>query len=110
MEKQYETGKGRACRLFRINLRAWILALALGQAGTSAHAWDDVGGGWHAERVQRQHNPDTSLIRLRHGKHVLLAEYDCARRMLLTYDLARVDLPVPQHRSASAMFDYACRD
>jgi len=30
--------------------------------------------------------------------------------MLLTYDLVYVGMPVPNNKSASAMFEYACKD
>ncbi len=50
------------------------------------------------------------MIRLKHGGYVFLAEYDCKNRLLLTYDLHYVGLPVPKNESASAMFDYACND
>ncbi|MFO7541646.1 MAG: hypothetical protein R6W97_02395 [Thiobacillus sp.] len=78
----------------------------------SAHvlAWDELGDGWYAEKIPRTGNPETAMIRSKQANYVFLAEYDCKNRMLLTYDLAYVGLPVPKNQSASAMYDYACKD
>jgi len=73
-------------------------------------AWDDVGAGWFAEKVSRKGSPGTAMIRLKHENYLFMAEYDCRNRMLLTYDLAYVGLPVPKNRSATAMFEYACKE
>lgn len=92
--------------LYRIS---WVMVLGLIY---SAHvlAWDEVGEGWLAERVPRKGSPGTAMIRLKHDSYIFMAEYDCRNRVLLTYDLAHVGLPVPKNKSATAMFEYACKE
>jgi hypothetical protein len=72
-------------------------------------AWDDIGSGWFAKRMPRQGNPDTAMIILKNEHYRFMAEYDCKNRVLLTYDLGYVGLPVPDNPAAAAMFDYACK-
>ena len=92
--------------LFRISC-VMVLGLVY-----SAHAlaWDDIGDGWYAENVPRKGAPGTAMIRLKHENYIFMAEYDCRNRVLLTYDLAYVGLPVPKNKSATAMFEYACKE
>jgi hypothetical protein len=73
-------------------------------------AWDDIGEGWYAEKVPREGHPGTATISVKHENYIFMAEYDCRNRVLLTYDLAYVGLPVPKNKSATAMFDYACKE
>ena len=94
-----------------MNLRAISYVLLPGLIySVPVLSWDEVGDGWYAEKLPHKGSPGTSMIRLKHGNYVFMAEYDCKNRLLLTYDLAYVGLPVPQNKSASAMFDYACKD
>ena len=94
-----------------MNLRAILSAVVLGLIYSApVLSWDEIGEGWYAEKLPYKRNPETSMIRLKHGNYVFLAEYDCRNRLLLTYDLRYVGLPVPKNESASAMFEYACND
>ena len=86
---------------------AWVVMLGL-LFSANVLAWDDIGGGWQAEKVSRQSNRDTAMIRLKHEYYTFMAEYDCMNRVLLTYDLVYIGQPVPKNESAEAMFDYAC--
>jgi hypothetical protein len=92
-----------------MTLRSFLCVMALGLV-CSAHAlaWDDVGDGWYAERVSRKGSPGTAMIRLKRANYIFMAEYDCTNRLLLSYDMDYVGLPVPNNKSASALFEYAC--
>ena len=94
-----------------MTLRAISSVLMLGLIySVPVLSWDEIGGGWYAEKLPQEGRPGTAMIRLKHGNYIFMAEYDCANRLLLTYDLGYVGLPVPKNASASAMFDYACKD
>ena len=94
-----------------MSIRSISCVMAFGLIySTHVLAWDDIGDGWYAEKLPRKGSPATAMIRLKHEGYIFLAEYDCRNRMLLTYDLAYVGMPVPNNKSASAMFEYACKD
>lgn len=94
-----------------MSLRNVLCVMAFGLIYSApALAWDDVGEGWYAEKVPLQGSPGTAMIRLKHGNYIFMAEYDCRNRLLLSYDLVDVGLPVPKNKSASALFEYACEE